>query len=115
MTECMPISTPPLSYKLDRPGTSGVAVGPELAILAPESGGLHEDVKDRGGDSSAHTGRIAVRGLPVMGGYEHNAEANAASFDADGWFDTGDMGHLDADGFLFISGCPPLLRARGGA
>lgn len=33
MTECMPISSPPVDYKLDRPGTSGLAVGPELAIL----------------------------------------------------------------------------------
>merc|ERR1719502_410895 len=35
MTECMPISTPPNDYKLDRPGTSGVAVGPELLIANP--------------------------------------------------------------------------------
>ena len=33
MTECMPISAPPIDYKLDRPGTSGKAVGPEMAIL----------------------------------------------------------------------------------
>jgi hypothetical protein len=36
MTECMPIATPPLSYALDRPGTSGVAVGCELKILDDE-------------------------------------------------------------------------------
>jgi len=33
MTECMPISTPPLSYALDRPGTSGIITGPELKIM----------------------------------------------------------------------------------
>lgn len=33
MTECMPISSPPPDYHLDRPGTSGKAAGPELAIL----------------------------------------------------------------------------------
>jgi acyl-CoA synthetase (AMP-forming)/AMP-acid ligase II len=33
MTECMPISAPPMNYKLDRPGTSGRAIGPELKIL----------------------------------------------------------------------------------
>ncbi|KAH0073264.1 acetyl-CoA synthetase-like protein, partial [Aureobasidium melanogenum] len=33
MTECMPISSPPLDYQLDRSGTSGVSVGPDMAIL----------------------------------------------------------------------------------
>ena len=33
MTECMPISSPPATYELEKPGTSGVPVGPEVAIL----------------------------------------------------------------------------------
>lgn len=33
MTECMPISSPPQSYRLDPIGTSGIAVGPEIAIV----------------------------------------------------------------------------------
>ncbi|KAG9992156.1 acetyl-CoA synthetase-like protein, partial [Aureobasidium melanogenum] len=59
MTECMPISSPPLDYQLDRSGTSGVSVGPDMAIL---------DGNDQ--KLPIHTvGRIAVRGAPVFGGY----------------------------------------------
>lgn len=40
--------------------------------------------------------------VQVTRGYMKNPEANAAAFDADGWFRTGDLGHYDADGNLFI-------------
>merc|ERR1719230_1738582 len=90
MTECMPISTPPADYKLDRPGTSGVAVGPELCIGDPN---------DARPLDVGETGNIMVRGAPTMQGYENNAAANAEVFrtndQGSGWFDTGDMGNLD--------------------
>ena len=44
-----------------------------------------------------------LKGHPVTKGYEHNEEANRASFTA-GWFDSGDLGWLDSDGFLYITG-----------
>ena len=49
-------------------------------------------------------GEIQVKGDNVMIGYFDNDEANKDVFTADGWFRTGDMGYLDADGYLFITG-----------
>ena len=48
-------------------------------------------------------GEIEIAGPNVFPGYLHLPEANAAGFTADGWFRSGDLGHLDADGYLHIS------------
>ena len=49
-------------------------------------------------------GEIQAQGPSVFGGYWNNAEANAAAFTADGWFQTGDLGRIDADGYLYVVG-----------
>ena len=49
-------------------------------------------------------GLVLARGPQVMGGYFHKPEASAKVLDADGWFDTGDLGQLLADGSLVLTG-----------
>ena len=54
--------------------------------------------------SIASGGEVLVRGGHVFAGYWHDDAATAAVLDADGWFHTGDLGSLDADGYLTITG-----------
>jgi len=60
------------------------------------------------------TGEICVRGPAVFAGYWNNPEATAKAF-AHGWFHTGDLGHLDARGFLFITGRASDMYISGGS
>ncbi|KAH8673483.1 hypothetical protein BX600DRAFT_410242 [Xylariales sp. PMI_506] len=105
MTECMPISTPPLDYRLDREGTSGISVGPELSIL-----------NGSGQKVAPHTiGRISVRGAPLFSGYlRPDGSLDTSAFNEDGWFDTGDLGYMDEDGYLYITGRSKEVINRGG-
>lgn len=49
-------------------------------------------------------GEILVKGENVMLGYYKDQEATAAKIDSDGWLHTGDKGHLDEDGYLYVEG-----------
>ena len=104
MTEAAPLITSTrLPPHVTKPGSVGVACGPEVRILDD-----HGRPVGTGG-----SGHVAVRGENVFRGYEADAAANAAAF-VDGWFLTGDLGHLDADGDLFLTGRAKELINRGG-
>ncbi len=60
------------------------------------------------------TGEICVCGPAVFAGYYDNPEANAKAF-RDGWFRTGDLGHMDAEGFVYITGRASDMYISGGS
>lgn len=93
----------PLPPRSRKPGTVGVAAGPEIAIMN-ESGTLMP---------AGHSGEIVVRGANVTRGYVNNPEANARCF-TNGWFRTGDEGRLDDEGYVRIIGRIKEMINRGG-
>jgi long-chain acyl-CoA synthetase len=59
-------------------------------------------------------GEIELRGSSITNGYLGNPEANSAAFTLDGWFRTGDLGFIDRDGFLFVTGRTKEVLVLGG-
>lgn len=86
-----------------RPGSVGVAAGPEVCVLDAAGNQLPPGI----------TGEVAIRGPNVMSGYENNPQANAQAF-VNGWFRTGDQGVMDAEGYLTLSGRLKEIIIRGG-
>jgi acyl-CoA synthetase (AMP-forming)/AMP-acid ligase II len=60
------------------------------------------------------TGEITVRGRTVVPGYLDEPDATAATFFPGGWYRTGDLGYLDEDGYLFVTGREREMINRGG-
>ncbi len=96
MTETVMLTSNPYDGER-RPGTVGLPLPGVGLRLAPRPGGVRE---------------IEVSGPNVIGGYLDGVAADA--FTADGWFRTGDLGSLDGDGYLRISGRAKELIITGG-
>lgn len=60
------------------------------------------------------TGEIYLRGPNIAQEYWKSPKATAEAFSPDGWFQTGDVGHLDEAGFLYISDRAKEIIIRGG-
>jgi acyl-CoA synthetase (AMP-forming)/AMP-acid ligase II len=103
MTEGGAIAQTPLPPAPRRPASVGLPVECEVAIL----GAAGEFA------ASGVQGEIVVRGPDVFEGYENDDDANRNAFH-DGWFRTGDLGYIDADGYVYISGRLKEMINRGG-
>ena len=64
----------------------------------------HMEVRIEKADPDDETGEILAHGDAVMLGYYKNPVATAEAFTEDGWFKTGDIGYIDEDNFIFITG-----------
>lgn len=64
----------------------------------------HMEVKVLSDDPENVAGELVCRGINVMKGYYKNQEATDAVIDKDGWFHTGDLATMDADGHIFVRG-----------
>ena len=105
--------------------TETVAVGSTMSgvifDLSPESAGIVSPLVDmRFMDADGNEqdplpgGEMEVRCITCTPGYWDKPEANAATFDTQRWMKTGDVGHIDADGFLHITGRIKEIVIRGG-
>jgi len=75
--------------------------------------GMDVAILDANG-ASVDSGEICVRGPGVFGGYHNNQEATAKATEH-GWFHTGDLGHMDARGFVYITGRASDMYISGGS
>ncbi len=84
-----------------KPGSAGLPVGTELRVAS-------------GGEPAAslEVGHVEIRGKSVIRAYASTGYSDR--FDADGWLRTGDLGYLDADGYLFLVGREDDVINRGG-
>jgi long-chain acyl-CoA synthetase len=91
-------------YESRKPGSIGVPIeGVELKLVTDDDGAA----------PPGEVGEIAIRGHNVMKGYRNRPEATAAAIRG-GWFHTGDLARVDADGFYYIVDRKKDMIIRGG-
>src|SRR5690606_1158218 len=78
--------------------------------------GMQVEIQNDAGEPvpPGETGEICVIGPAVFAGYYNNPEANAKAF-RNGWFRTGDLGHMDEQGFVYITGRASDMYISGGS
>lgn len=100
LTETSPILTLNPIYRYKENSVGKIIPRVEMKILDPDSEGV---------------GEIAVKGPMVMMGYYRMPEETAAVFTADGWFRTGDLGYMDDEQYVYLTGrAKNLIVTEGG-
>jgi long-chain acyl-CoA synthetase len=109
------------AYGLTETSSVATVIGGQDAIDKPTSVGPPvptvsvKIVDERGQELGVgETGEVCITGPILMAGYWNKPEATAEAIDADGWLHTGDVGHLDEEGFLFITDRKKDMIIRGG-
>jgi len=99
-----PCFTNPLDPAQRKIGSPGRAFGNEAKIIDADGKQL----------AAGEVGEIMISGANVMKCYYKSPEQTAAAFSKNGWLHTGDLGYLDADGFVFVTGRIKELIIKGG-
>ncbi len=94
----------PLPPGVRKIGSPGLAYGNEVLIMSPDLTPLPPETE----------GEIVIRGPNVMKCYLDNPEATAESLTEQGWLRSGDLGKIDADGYVFVTGRLKELIIKGG-
>ena len=94
----------PLPPQVRKIGSPGIAFGNEVRIVDTHNQAVEAECE----------GEICIRGPNVMLGYLNNEQATQEALDADAWLHTGDLGKLDADGYVFVTGRIKELIIKGG-
>jgi len=107
LTETSPvISAPTPDPAQGRPGSTG--------LILPDTEIRIRDLDTDEALGPDQDGEIMIRGPQVMPGYLDDPEANAFTLEPDGWLHTGDIGHADADGYLYVvDRLKELIKYRG--
>lgn len=92
------ITANPVPPGRHKPGSVGLPTGIDLRVCVPAGDDALPALRDVAPDEE---GEICVRGPSIIEGY--GGGAGARSF-VDGWFRTGDLGHVDAEGYIYLTG-----------
>ena len=105
LSETSPVASFNRRGRERKPGSIGLPVsGVDMRLVDDDGSAVAED----------DVGEIQIRGHNVMKGYWHRPEATADAIDPQGWFSTGDIARIDADGYYFIVDRKKELVIRGG-